>query len=97
MMIKFKNQSLETGGTHGLVDKVGPSDGLSLGLLLSEGPILGLSLGLVLIEGTPVGPKDPDLKMMAANGTEIENVGKQLVKFRGIDCSEPPVGFARRA
>ena len=49
------------------------------------------------VEGTPVRPKDPDLKMMAANGTEIENVGKQLVKFRGIDCSEASAGFAGRA
>ena len=31
-------------------------------------------------------PKRVGLSMMAANGTEIENVGQALVKFRGMEA-----------
>ena len=27
------------------------------------------------------------LKMMAANGTDIKNFGRKLVKFRGVDAA----------
>ncbi len=37
-------------------------------------------------------PKQKGLMMLAANGTEIENMGRNMVKFRGI----APV-FKRRA
>ena len=29
-------------------------------------------------------PKAPGIKMIAANGTEIENHGQKIIKFRGI-------------
>ena len=38
-----------------------------------------------------VEPKKPGLKMIAANGTEIENVGQKRVLFRGIGGGETSV------
>ena len=40
----------------------------------------------------PMMPKDPRLKMTAANGSDIENLGTKIIKFRGIET-----GFRRRA
>ena len=35
----------------------------------------------------PMRPKNPSLRMTAANGTEIANYGKKLIKFRGVSAS----------
>ena len=35
----------------------------------------------------PTMPKKPGLRMCAANGTEIQNHGRKLIKFRGNDFS----------
>ena len=40
----------------------------------------------------PMKPKQSGLKMTAANGSEIENLGQKIIKFRGVS----PV-FRRRA
>jgi hypothetical protein len=45
-----------------------------------------------LLQQVPMMPKDPRLKMTAANGSNIENLGTKLIKFRGLES-----GFARRA
>jgi hypothetical protein len=37
-----------------------------------------------LQKGVPMMPKQKGLKMLAANGTEIENLGRKLIKFRGV-------------
>ena len=42
-------------------------------------------------KNVPMLPKDPRLRMTAANGSEIENLGVKVIKFRG---AEP--GFRRR-
>ena len=36
-------------------------------------------------EHVPMMPKDPRLKMTAANGNDIENLGTKIIKFRGIE------------
>ena len=33
-------------------------------------------------------PKSPGLRMCAANGSEIKNHGRKLIKFRGNDFSK---------
>ena len=40
-------------------------------------------------------PKVKGLKMIAANGTEIENFGQKVIKFQGEKCAEE--GFRRRS
>ena len=52
-------------------------------------------------------PRDPKLRMTAANGSEIKHYGRKLIKFRGIDVTsvatktvvseELPAPFARQA
>ena len=47
----------------------------------------------------PLLPKQDGLKMMAANGSEIKNYGRKLIKFRGNDCNRKQVEeqvFSRR-
>ena len=34
----------------------------------------------------PLMPKDPKLKMTAANGSVIENLGTKVIKFRGVEA-----------
>ena len=41
-------------------------------------------------------PKKAGLKMVAANGTEIENVGQKVIKFQGRAC-ENPLDFTWRS
>jgi hypothetical protein len=44
--------------------------------------------------------KKPGLKMCAANGSEIRNYGRKVIKFRGNDCAKAAVEqrvFTRRA
>ena len=45
-----------------------------------------------LQEHVPMQPKDPRLRMTAANGSSIENLGTKVIHFKGL---EP--GFRRRA
>ena len=45
-----------------------------------------------LLPNVPMMAKDPSLRMTAANGTRIENLGTKVVEFRGV---EP--GFTRQA
>jgi hypothetical protein len=45
-----------------------------------------------LLREVPMMPKDPRLKMTAANGSNIENLGTKFIKFRGFES-----GFTRRA
>jgi len=45
-----------------------------------------------LQQQVPMMPKDPRLKMTAASGSNIENLGAKLAKLRGIES-----GFTRRA
>jgi hypothetical protein len=45
-----------------------------------------------LLQSVPVGPKEPGLRMKAANGTDIENLGAKIVLFRGLEA-----GFQRQA
>ena len=40
----------------------------------------------------PLRPKRTGIRMIAANGTEIVNLGQKLIKFRGIKG----LGFARQ-
>ena len=45
-------------------------------------------------------PKAPGIRMIAANGTEIENYGQKVIKFRGV-CGgrgegDDQHGFIRR-
>ena len=40
----------------------------------------------------PMQPKDPKLKMTAANGSVIDNLGTKVIKFRGVGAD-----FGRRA
>ena len=45
-------------------------------------------------------PKKPGLRMCAANGSEIQNHGRKVIKFRGNDFGKIAVenrGFTRRA
>ena len=42
----------------------------------------------------PMRPKNPGLKMIAANGTEIRSYGRKMIKFKGVDASRPAVGSA---
>ena len=42
-------------------------------------------------KNVPMLPKDPRLRMTAANGSEIENLGVKVIKFRGAES-----GFRRR-
>jgi hypothetical protein len=51
----------------------------------------------------PMRPKNPALRMTAANGTEIQNCGRKLIQFRGVDVSRTTrasamtLGFRRQA
>ena len=40
--------------------------------------------------GSPLRPKKEGMKMVAANGTEIVNYGRRLVRFRGIEAQGFP-------
>ena len=40
------------------------------------------------LKGVPTMPKSPGLRMCAANGSEIKNHGRKLIKFRGNDFSK---------
>ena len=40
------------------------------------------------LKEVPMRPKKPGLKMCAANGTEIQNHGQKVIKFRGIDSTD---------
>ena len=40
------------------------------------------------LKGTPIGPKKKGLQMCAANGSEIQNHGRKLIKLRGNDFSK---------
>ena len=37
----------------------------------------------------PLRPRKPGLRMIAANGTEIDNIGQKLIKFRGVEPDLP--------
>ena len=39
----------------------------------------------------PMMPKDPTLRMTAANGTAIDNLGTKVIRFKGVESS-----FCRR-
>ena len=41
-------------------------------------------------------PRKPGLRMCAANGTEIANLGRKIVQFRGIDAGATKSVFSRR-
>jgi hypothetical protein len=52
------------------------------------------------LQHVPILPKKPGLKMCAANGSEIQNYGRKVIKFRGNDCAKAAVEqrvFTRRA
>ena len=48
----------------------------------------------VLVE-VPIMQKKPGLRMCAANGSEIKNYGRKLIKFRGNDLERPSPVFMR--
>ena len=42
-------------------------------------------------------PKKAGLRMIAANGTDIKNVGQQMIKFRGVAAEPDESVFGWRA
>jgi hypothetical protein len=49
-----------------------------------------------MLPEVPMRAKELGLRMTAANGTEIVNVGTKIVQFRGVTLAAHP-GFTRRA
>ena len=47
-------------------------------------------------EQVPMMPRNPGLRMCAANGTEIKNFGRKIMKFRGIKVDDVESDFRRR-
>ena len=50
-------------------------------------------------EDIPVMPTRSELRMCAANGTEIQNLGSKIVQFRGVKAEaghSSSLGFTRR-
>jgi hypothetical protein len=45
-----------------------------------------------MLKDVPMGPRNEGLRMMAANGTPMANLGTKLIQFRGTECQ---ADFAR--
>ena len=41
-------------------------------------------------------PRRPGLRMAAANGTEIANLGRKVIQFRGVEAEPASAGFSRQ-
>ena len=45
----------------------------------------------------PMLPMEPGLRMTAANGSVIQNIGTKMIKFRGVEMAASGPGFIRQA
>ena len=50
-----------------------------------------------MFQDEPMLPKQENLKMVAANGTVIQNFGQKVIRFRGDAVRTESAGFARQA
>ena len=49
-----------------------------------------------MLKGLSMLPKREGLKMVAANGTAIDNLGQKIIKFRGVEHTGDKMIFKRR-
>ena len=49
------------------------------------------------LKEVPMEPKRGGLKMIAANGTEIVNMGRKTIKFKDIEKTKKEVPFPRQS